>query len=187
MRNHGSITDREVSLSTNDEIVSSSDVKGTILFCNETFCKISGFSRDELINQPHNILRHPHMPEAVFAEFWRTLKADKPWMGIVKNRCKNGDHYWVDAYITPVHEHGQCVGYESVRVKADRDRVARAEAVYRRIQQGQTIHPVWEKLWGSWSNGLVMALISFVLMALISFINNSLSIGIAGGLSLIHI
>jgi aerotaxis receptor len=184
MRNNGSITDREVSLSTNNEIVSSSDLKGTILFCNETFCKISGFNRDELLNQPHNILRHPHMPEAVFAELWRTLKADKPWMGIVKNRCKNGDHYWVDAYVTPVHDHGQCVGYESVRVKADRDRVARAEAVYQRIQQGQTIYPLWEKLWNTWFNGLAIALISFVLMTLLFFINNSFSIGIAGCLAL---
>lgn len=184
MRNNGSITGREVTLSTHEEIVSSSDLKGTILFCNETFCKISGYSRDELLDQPHNVLRHPHMPAPVFASFWQTLKADKPWMGIVKNRCKNGDHYWVDAYVTPVHDHGQSVGYESVRVKADRDRVARAEAVYQRIQNGQAIYPAWEKLWSNWGNALVIALISFVVMSLIAFISGSPSVGLLLGLAL---
>lgn len=78
MRNNGAITGREVSISANEEIVSSSDLKGTILFCNDTFCKIAGYTRDELLGQPHSILRNPHMPAPVFAGFWQTLKADKP-------------------------------------------------------------------------------------------------------------
>ena len=145
MRNNGAVTGREIAIPPNEEIVSSSDLKGTILYCNSTFCKVSGYSHEELFQQPHNILRHPHMPEQVFAGFWKTLKSDKPWMGIVKNRCKNGDHYWVDAYVTPVHERGEPVGYESVRVRADQDRVRRAEEVYARINQGHAPYPRWEK------------------------------------------
>lgn len=184
MRNNGSITGREVTLSNNEEIVSSSDLKGTILFCNDTFCKISGYTRDELINQPHNVLRHPHMPAAVFAGFWQRLKTDKPWMGIVKNRCKNGDHYWVDAYVTPIHEHGQSVGYESVRTKADPDRIARAEAVYQRIQDNQSIYPTSQKLWQNWGNALLISLFAFIIMSLISFMTGSPSAMLESGLAL---
>ena len=182
MRNNGPVSGREVHLSNNEEIVSSSDLKGTILFCNDTFCKISGFTREELIGQPHNILRNPLMPEAVFAGFWRTLKSDKPWMGIVKNRCKNGDHYWVDAYVTPVHHNGQVVGYESVRVKANHDCVARAESVYQRIQNGQPAYPLWERLRGTWGNAIFIALISFVTMAVIGVIAGAASTSIFLGL-----
>ncbi len=184
MRNNGATTGREVNIPNNEEIVSSSDLKGTILFCNETFCKVSGYSQEELLNQPHNILRHPHMPAAVFAIFWQTLKADKPWMGIVKNRCKNGDHYWVDAYVTPIHERGQAVGYESVRVKADQDRIKRAERVYERIQQGLDCNSLTEKIWGQWGNALIISLISFVVMSLIAFISGTPSLGLMAGLAL---
>ncbi|GGY67162.1 aerotaxis receptor Aer [Cellvibrio zantedeschiae] len=184
MRNNGAVTGREVNIAHNEEIVSSSDLKGTILFCNDTFCKVSGYTRDELLGQPHNILRNPHMPAPVFAGFWQTLKADKPWMGIVKNRCKNGDHYWVDAYVTPVHDHGQAVGYESVRIRADQERIRRAELVYARIQQGQPIYPLWEKVWSQWGNALIVALISFVVMTLITFVASSPSLGFILGLAL---
>lgn len=184
MRNNGPVSGREVNLGNDEEIVSSSDLKGTILFCNETFCKISGFTREELISQPHNILRHPHMPAAVFAGFWQTLKSDKPWMGIVKNRCKNGDHYWVNAYVTPVHQRGQVVGYESVRVKANRDCVARAEKVYQRIQNGQAIYPTWEKLWSNWSNAFLIALVTLVITGIAVSFTHSLSIGAFASLTL---
>jgi aerotaxis receptor len=184
MRNNGLLTAREVTVSSNEEIISSSDLKGTILFCNQTFSKISGYTPEELINQPHNILRHPDMPKAVFADFWKSLKADKPWMGIVKNRCKNGDHYWVDAYVTPAHERGQMIGYESVRVKASQDHIQRAEAVYRRIQNGQSIYPTVEKLWSNWGNALIIALVSFVIISVISFMAGALSGIVALGLAL---
>jgi len=184
MRNNGPVSGREISVSSNEEIISSSDLKGTILFCNDTFCKISGYTRDELFGQPHNILRNPQMPAPVFASFWQTLKADKPWMGIVKNRCKNGDHYWVDAYVTPVHEHGRAIGYESVRVKADQERIDRAELVYARIQQGQPIYPLWEKLWSQWGNAFVTALLSLVVMGAIAFVVGSLSLTLIASLTL---
>ena len=87
MRNNGHITGKEVTLSAHEEIVSSSNLRGDIEFCNDTFCRISGYSREELLNQPHNILRHPQMPPAAFGMLWTALKAGKPWMGMVKNRC----------------------------------------------------------------------------------------------------
>lgn len=121
------------------EIVSTTDLKGIITDCNDTFIEISGFSREELIGTNHNIVRHPDVPPAVFANLWDTVKDGKPWMGIVKNRCKNGDHYWVDAYVTPILEHGNVTGYESVRIKAPRDRITAAEKLYRDVYRERSL------------------------------------------------
>jgi len=175
MRNSSPITGKEVFLAATEEIVSSSDLKGTILLCNDTFCKIAGYNREELLNQPHNILRHPHMPAPVFATFWNTLKSDRPWMGIVKNRCKNGDHYWVDAYVTPIHDQNQISGYESVRVKAEPDRIKRAETVYQRINNGQPIIPTVVQLWINWSHALIASVVSFIFLALIAFFTSNIT------------
>ncbi len=142
MRKTGPVTGREVTVTNTDEIVSATTDKGVITFCNDTFCKIAGYDRDELIGQAHNILRHPDMPAAAFQGLWDTIKQGKPWMGIVKNRCKNGDHYWVDAYVTPLRENNQITGYESVRFKADTAAIQRAETTYQRIQNGQTPIPL---------------------------------------------
>ena len=136
MRNNGPVTGKEVVVGQFDEIVSSTSPKGVIEACNDVFCKISGFERHELIGQAHNILRHQDMPAAAFEMMWTQLKAGKPWMGIVKNRCKNGDHYWVNAYVTPLFEGNQVIGHESVRVKAEPEVIARAEAVYSRLNKG---------------------------------------------------
>jgi aerotaxis receptor len=181
MRNNGPITGREVSLSAKDEIVSSTDTRGTIQFCNDTFCSISGFNREELINQHHNIVRHPDMPAPVFAGFWQTLKSDKPWMGLVKNRCKNGDHYWVDAYVTPVHERGQVVGYESVRTKADSERIRRAEAVYQRIRSQQPAIPLAERIWGRWGLAASFSLGSFVMLIILGVAMGKASASLIAG------
>ena len=166
MRNNGPITEREVHLNDRDEIVSSSNLRGDIEFCNDTFCRIAGYSHDELLGQPHNIIRHPHMPTAAFKMLWEALRAGKPWMGIVKNRCKNGDHYWVDAYITPLRQNGQVYGYESVRVKADPTVIRRAERVYQRINKGKQPYSLVEKLAGRFSSAAMMGLGSWVLMLL---------------------
>lgn len=165
MRNNGSVTGREVHLSSQDEIVSSSNLRGDIEFCNDTFSRISGYSRDELIAQPHNILRHPQMPAKAFEMLWSALKSGKPWMGLVKNRCKNGDHYWVDAYITPLKQNGQITGYESVRVKADSDCIARAETVYQRLNQGLSPISLFEKI-SHFKHNLLVAVSSWLLMVI---------------------
>ncbi len=145
MRKNGSVTGKEVTIKSGDEIVSATTTKGVITFCNDTFCDIAGFEREELIGQAHNILRHPDMPSAAFQMLWNCIREGKPWMGIVKNRCKNGDHYWVDAYVTPLKEKGQVTGYESVRVKADQAAIERAEQTYQRINDGKDAIPSYEK------------------------------------------
>lgn len=112
------------------KIVSTTNTKGVILEANQDFIDISGFTPDELIGQAHNILRHPSMPQAAFAELWDHNQAHKPWMGMVKNRCKNGDHYWVDAFVTPIFENGEVTGYQSVRQKPSETLIKRAQYIY---------------------------------------------------------
>lgn len=119
------------------KIISVTDTRGFITEVNETFIHMSGFSREELIGQPHNILRHPDMPAVVFKLMWDTIKRGESFMGIVKNRCKDGSYYWVNAYIMPIVQHGKIVGYESVRTRASREQIIRAERVYRRIREGK--------------------------------------------------
>src|SRR5690349_2477722 len=113
MRDNGPITDREVEMGDGVMLVSGTDAAGRISFANQAFVDISGFSEPELVGSPHNIVRHPHMPEAAFADLWATIKAGNPWDGLVKNRTKNGDFYWVRANVTPVVEGGQITGYIS--------------------------------------------------------------------------
>ncbi|KAA6167289.1 PAS domain-containing protein, partial [Pseudomonas veronii] len=137
MRNNQPVTQREISLAPSQKLISATDVDGMITYCNDAFVDISGFERADLIGAPQNIVRHPDVPPAVFAHMWRALKQGLPWMGIVKNRSKNGDHYWVNAYVTPIFEGNRVVGFESVRVKPTADEIRRAQALYRRLSQGK--------------------------------------------------
>jgi methyl-accepting chemotaxis protein len=114
------VTQHEVELQEHTLIVSKTDLKGRITYINRDFLQISGFTEDELIGEAHNIVRHPDMPVEAFEDFWRSLKAQRPWVGLVKNRCKNGDYYWVEAHAAPIVENGQVTGYMSVRRKARR-------------------------------------------------------------------
>lgn len=118
-------------------LVSTTDLKGHITYVNDAFVDISGFTREELLGQSHNIVRHPDVPPAAFADMWSTLGKGKPWMGVVKNRSKNGDHYWVNAFVTPIVENNQVVGYQSVRVQPKSSQVKRAESIYQRINDGK--------------------------------------------------
>ncbi|WP_110968411.1 methyl-accepting chemotaxis protein [Pseudomonas huaxiensis] len=127
-------------------LISATDPSGKILYCNDEFVSISGYSREELVGSPHNLVRHPDMPAAVFELMWYYLKAGKSWMGVVKNRCKNGDFYWVSAYVTPIMEDGRLTGYESVRVKPTRKQVERAELLYVRLLAGKSAIPALRDL-----------------------------------------
>ncbi|WP_313109378.1 PAS domain-containing protein, partial [Stutzerimonas nitrititolerans] len=100
MRNNQPVTQREYAFPDQQRLVSTTDLKGRITYCNDIFAEVSGFDRAELIRAPHNLIRHPDVPSAVFEHMWATLKQGKPWMGVVKNRRKDGDHYWVNAYVT---------------------------------------------------------------------------------------
>nr|WP_235584441.1 PAS domain-containing methyl-accepting chemotaxis protein [Massilia sp. MS-15] len=119
-----------------EAVVSKTDLHGNITYVNSDFVRISGFSQEELLGAPQNIVRHPDMPAEAFQDFWQTIRSGKAWTGLVKNRCKNGDHYWVEANAAPLIENGQITGYTSVRVKPTREQIANAEAAYRRIAAG---------------------------------------------------
>jgi aerotaxis receptor len=139
MRQNLPVTSRERTFASEQRLISATDIQGNIQFCNDAFVDISGFSREELIGQPHNLVRHPDMPELVFAGMWDYLKKGQCWMGIVKNRCKNGDYYWVNAYVTPILQHGKVVGFESVRVKPTTEQVSRAQHVYQLMKEGKSV------------------------------------------------
>jgi aerotaxis receptor len=136
MRTNLPVTNREVELSADQAIVSKTDLNGNITYVNPYFVQVSGFSEDELIGAPQNILRHPDMPPEAFADLWHSIQSGTPWTGMVKNRCKNGDYYWVKANITPIKEAGRTLGYMSVRTKAEPDQVAAAQAAYQLIRAG---------------------------------------------------
>lgn len=129
---------KEVVLSELDTIVTKTDLKGVVTYANRDFIRISGFSEAELIGKNHNIVRHPDMPKAAFEDLWKTLKKGNPWNGLVKNKCKNGDYYWVNAYVAPIEENGQVVGYTSMRTKPSREQIDAASRLYRDLSTGKT-------------------------------------------------
>ncbi|MFZ2268993.1 MAG: methyl-accepting chemotaxis protein [Azonexus sp.] len=138
MRNNQPVSQVETLLPDNLFIYSTTDLDGVITSVNDAFIAISGYSREELIGAPHNIVRHPDVPPAAFEDLWRDLKAGRPWCGLVKNRRKDGGYYWVEANASPIRENGKVVGYGSVRRRPDRASVAAAEAIYARIRQGSS-------------------------------------------------
>ncbi len=137
MRTNMPVTSVEREFRDGETIVSKTDLKGIITYVNPYFCEMSGYSEQESVGQPHNYIRHPDMPSEAFADLWATLKAGKPWTGMVKNRCKNGDYYWVEANATQIRENGQVVGYMSVRSKPTRAQVEAADAAYRLFREGR--------------------------------------------------
>jgi aerotaxis receptor len=132
------VTQREEAVPESANILSTTDLKGAITYVNADFIKISGFTENELLGRNHNVVRHPDMPPAAFAELWRRVKSGQSWMGLVKNRCKNGDHYWVDAFVRPIERNGAIAEYQSVRKKPDRAWVRRAERIYPLLLAGKT-------------------------------------------------
>ena len=139
MKKNLPITNNEIPLGEKTVITSTTDVKGVTTYVNQDFLDISGFGLDELIGKSHNVVRHPEMPPAAFENLWDTVKSGKPWMGLVKNRCKSGDFYWVDAFVTPVTKNGEIKGYESTRVKPLDIHAERAEKLYKKITTGKKI------------------------------------------------
>ncbi|OMG56300.1 hypothetical protein BJN45_01355 [Azonexus hydrophilus] len=141
MKINSPVTNVERAFPEGKYIVSRTDLKGSITYADDTFVEVSGFSREELIGNNHNIVRHPDMPPAAFAWAWETIKADRPWRGMVKNRCRNGDYYWVDALIVPVLKDNRKIGYMSVRTKPSRQQVSEAEALYSQLKDGRAKTP----------------------------------------------
>ncbi|MCF8583160.1 methyl-accepting chemotaxis protein [Enterobacter asburiae] len=130
------VTQNEYPLDDDTTLMSTTDVHSYITHANDTFVQVSGYQLDELTGQPHNLVRHPDMPKAAFADMWYTLQQGEPWSGIVKNRRKNGDHYWVRANAVPMVRRGQVTGYMSIRTKATAEEIAAVEPLYRALNDG---------------------------------------------------
>ncbi|AOJ72324.1 MULTISPECIES: methyl-accepting chemotaxis protein [Burkholderia] len=137
MRNNQPVTQHEFDYPDDATLMSTTDPHGRITYANATFVHVSGYSSDEIVGEAHNVVRHPDMPREAFADMWATLKRGEPWTALVKNRRKNGDHYWVRANAVPVIRAGQTQGYMSVRTKPARGEIAAAEALYRGLREGR--------------------------------------------------
>ena len=144
MRLNLPVTEQEFAFPKGDTLVSTTDLKGRLTYCNPAFIHVSGYTREELLGQPHNMIRHPDMPEEAFRDMWETIASGRPWTALVKNRRKDGSFYWVQANVTPLMEGGQPVGYMSVRTEPSREAVAQSAQLYRTMQQekeaGQLVH-----------------------------------------------
>tara|TARA_R100001369_G_scaffold92857_2_gene140536 strand:- start:1369 stop:2949 length:1581 start_codon:yes stop_codon:yes gene_type:complete len=162
------ITNIEKLFSPHANILSTTNLKGQITYINKDFIDISGFTEDELIGNNHHIVRHPDMPSPVFKMFWSDLQKENSWMGIVKNRCKNGDHYWVDAYATPIKKNGKTEEYQSVRRNAKPEFIKRAQSVYSLMNKGKT--PMGIKPSMSLKNKLLLSLLVTLLLPTLSFL-----------------
>ncbi|WP_409522882.1 methyl-accepting chemotaxis protein [Nitrincola sp. MINF-07-Sa-05] len=137
MKKNYPISGREIDYPHSANILSTTSLKGAISYVNDDFIRISGFTNEELIGKNHNIVRHPDMPPEAFADLWGSVKSGRSWMGMVKNRCKNGDHYWVSAFVTPIVHNGEVTEYQSVRTKPQRVQIERAEKVYAQLNAGK--------------------------------------------------
>ncbi|MEH3174787.1 methyl-accepting chemotaxis protein [Enterobacter quasiroggenkampii] len=131
------VTQNEYPLDDDTTLMSTTDIHSYITHANDTFVQVSGYQLDELTGQPHNMVRHPDMPKAAFADMWYTLQQGEPWSGIVKNRRKNGDHYWVRANAVPMVRRGQVTGYMSIRTRATAEEIAAVEPLYRALNDGR--------------------------------------------------
>ena len=178
MSSHPYASQHNYPLDDDTTLMSTTDLQSYITHANDTFVQVSGFTLNELLMQPHNLVRHPDMPKAAFADMWYTLRQGEPWSGIVKNRRKNGDHYWVRANAVPMVREGRVTGYMSIRTRATDEEIAAVEPLYKALNEGRSnkrIHKglVVRKGWLGklptipirWRVRSVMALTGVVLMA----------------------
>jgi len=132
MKKSGPVTQNEVSYASDARLISTTTPKGVMTYANDDFCRIAGYSLGELEGQAHNLVRHPDMPPAAFSNLWDKMETQDSWMGIVKNRAKNGDHYWVDAFVTPIMEQDKVSEIQSVRTQPDQASKKRADTLYKK-------------------------------------------------------
>ncbi len=172
MKTNLPVTQHEIPFPQGSILVSKTDLKGIITEANEAFVKLSGFYRDELIGMNHNLVRHPDMPTQAFEDLWKTVSQGKPWRGLVKNRAKNGDFYWVDAFVVPVRKGGVITGYMSVRTEPLREQIRAAELLYSGLKnsdQPLRTEPRFARLWNVRTRMAATMLISVLMVILAAF------------------
>ncbi len=158
MRKNLPVSQQEYDYPGDETLLSVTDLKGHITYANAAFVRISGFEYDELLGKAHNIVRHPDMPPEAYQDLWDTLKQGRSWTAVVKNRRKDGDHYWVRANVAPVYHQDTLSGYLSVRTKPSREEIAAAERVCATFQAGRPAGRFHHGLlmdtgWRRWRNG----------------------------------
>lgn len=163
MRKNNTLVDQEVSFGENEELISTTDLRGVITYANSAFCRVAGYTLSELVGKNHNVVRHPDMPKAAFKDLWSKLETSNSWRGAVKNRCKDGRYYWVDAFVTPIFEHGKLIGYQSVRTVLKDDVKRNAIASYKQLNQGKNLSELKYNLKLRYSGFLIACAATFVL------------------------
>lgn len=137
-------TGRERTFHDDEIIVSKTDLKGLITYANQIFVQISGYTEQELLGKPHNLIRHPAMPRCVFKLLWDTIQSGDEIFAYVVNLCKNGDHYWVFAHVTPSFDsNGQIVGYHSSRRVPDTEAIKKVEPIYALLLEKENSATDW--------------------------------------------
>ena len=131
------MSDERVRFSGSDSLISTTTADSHITYCNEDFCRIAGYEEEELLGEPHNVIRHSDMPKAAFGQLWEYIQSGKSWMGLVKNRCKGSGHYWVSAFVTPIMDKdGKVFEYQSVRTQPTDEQISRAYSLYAKLRNG---------------------------------------------------
>jgi PAS domain S-box-containing protein len=187
-------TSQEFNLPSDLVILSTSDLQGNIIDYNTGFRDASGYTDEELKGKNHNLLRHPDVPTAVFQDYWATLKEGRPWCGILKNKRKNGDFYWIQATAAPIIENGYTTGFLSIRYPATREQVAFAERSYTEVRAGKSYTPCNKKikrgvkfLPAIASTLALVVMVSLVLMGISLSMPILMGMGIAGTISTIYL
>lgn len=131
------MTENRVKYSDKESLISTTNSDSTITYCNDDFCRVAGYEEKELLDKPHNVIRHDDMPKAAFEQLWSYIQSGQSWMGIVKNRCKGSGHYWVSAFVTPIMgKDGKIHEYQSVRTQPSDEQISRASSLYKRLNKG---------------------------------------------------
>lgn len=175
--------DEEVFFDQSQQLVSITDTRGVIIYANDIFCDVAGYTQEELYRKNHNIVRHPDMPKAAFKDLWTQLEKGEHWQGVVKNRCKDGRFYWVDAYVTPLYEKGKVVAYQSVRVKPSEQLKRKAEAVYNKINNNKL--GISESQVSAIKNTVALAAIAFIVVLTFLMAGSAWGIGVIGAFAVI--
>ncbi len=166
MRKTGPVTQTEINFSSSQRLISTTTAKGVITYANEEFCEVAGYNLDELKGQAHNIVRHPDMPPAAFKGLWEKVNQSKSWMGLVKNRTKTGDFYWVDAFVTPIGENGLVQEVQSVRTKPSDKEKQRAETLYESLNNNTPPLFLHLKLPNMFQQAMIASLLAALLIVL---------------------